>query len=146
LEYQRAWHAAHPGYAREAGRKHREQYPAHREYQRAWRQEHREELLAYFHQRRGRASEGMTEQDKAEAVEWRKVIKDDPCYYCGATDAAAYEDDHYVSIANGGSDHWWNLVRACQPCNRAKRTKNGDEFLLLFAEVSTVDTSSLAGP
>lgn len=74
----------------------------------------------------------MTEQDRAESVEWRKVIKYDPCYYCGATDAGAYEDDHYVSVANGGTDHWWNLVRSCQLCNRRKASMNGDEFLALL--------------
>jgi 5-methylcytosine-specific restriction endonuclease McrA len=75
----------------------------------------------------------MTAEDKAESIEWRKLIVGDSCFYCGTADAAVYEDDHYVSVANGGTDHWWNLVRACQDCNRAKSAMNGDEFLALRA-------------
>lgn len=73
----------------------------------------------------------MSKQDLAESIEWRKLIALDPCFYCRVADAEVYEFDHYVSVANGGTDHWWNLVRACQPCNRRKSAMNGDEFLAL---------------
>jgi 5-methylcytosine-specific restriction endonuclease McrA len=74
----------------------------------------------------------MSAQDKAESIEWRRLISGDPCFYCGTAEAPAYEDDHYISVANGGTDHWWNLVRACQGCNRRKAAMNGDEFLELM--------------
>lgn len=75
----------------------------------------------------------MTRQEKAESMQWRQLIANDPCFYCGVADAEVYEIDHYVAVANGGTDHWWNLVRACQLCNRAKRTMHGDEFLVRLA-------------
>lgn len=129
LEYQRAWHDQRPGYAAESGRRRRMAHPEDLAYFAQWRRDHPEAVRAYASQRRGRAVEGMTAQDKQESIEWRRLIADDPCFYCGTTDADVYEDDHYVSIANGGTDHWWNLVRACRPCNRAKAMLNGDEFL-----------------
>lgn len=129
LAYQRAWYDARPGYAAEASRKRRLAHPEDAEYHAQWMRDHPEAVRAYANQRRGAAVLGMTEQDKQESIEWRKLIASDPCFYCGMAEAAAYEDDHYVSIARGGTDHWWNLVRACQPCNRAKATLSGDEFL-----------------
>lgn len=129
LEYQRKWHAARPGYAREAGRLYRDRHPEHKVYQQQWREGHREEINAYFAQRQRKAGRGMSDQDKRESTEWRKIIAGDPCFYCRTTTAGAYEDDHYVSVAHGGTDHWWNLVRACVSCNRRKASMNGDEFL-----------------
>ena len=133
LEYQRKWYADRPGYARDQRRRWVAANPEEASrYQLAWQRANREYMVAYTAWRRGRAGAGMTRQDKKESIEWRRLIADDPCFYCGTATAEAYEDDHYVSIANGGTDHWWNLVRACQPCNRAKLAMNGDEFLALL--------------
>lgn len=131
LEYQRRWYDEHPEACRDYARKRRAAHPEDLEYFSRWRREHPEAIRTYTAQRRGRAAEGMTAEDKADSIEWRKAIRDDPCFYCGAVGAEVYEDDHYVSVANGGTDHWWNLVRACQLCNRAKAAMNGDEFLAL---------------
>lgn len=129
LAYQRAWHDQHPGYAGAASYRRRLAHPEDAEYHAQWQRDHAEATRSYVAQRRGAAAQGMSEQDKLESIEWRKLIASDSCFYCGTTEAAAYEDDHYASIANGGTDHWWNLVRACQPCNRMKATMNGDDFL-----------------
>ena len=39
--------------------------------------------------------------------------------------------DHFFPLAKGGTDHWFNLVRACRSCNLRKRTMCGTAFLLL---------------
>ncbi|WNN95087.1 HNH endonuclease [Microbacterium phage Magritte] len=42
------------------------------------------------------------------------------CHYC---DRVATTRDHIVPKAKRGTDAWWNLVPACEPCNR-KKTDN----------------------
>lgn len=71
--------------------------------------------------------------DKELSLAYRAAIGKDACFYCGDQGAATYHNDHYVSLYNGGTDHWWNLVRACGPCNHRKNKMNGDEFLALIA-------------
>ncbi|MHC9292739.1 HNH endonuclease [Mycobacterium sp. LTG2003] len=39
------------------------------------------------------------------------------CVYCGGR---ADTVDHVLPRSRGGSDHWLNLVAACQPCNGRK--------------------------
>lgn len=79
--------------------------------------------------RKMRGKVNMTAGDRQESVEWRKLIAGDPCTYCGAP---GEHDDHYVPLAMGGTDHWWNLARACAPCNLRKGAMNGDEFIALM--------------
>lgn len=99
---------------------------------RRYRQRHPEKLQAAKGRRRQRISVAMTAEERAESAEWRKLIKDDPCFYCGALET--HHVDHYISLANGGTDHWWNLVRACSPCNLRKGRMNGDDFLRLLGK------------
>jgi len=94
LIYQQAWHDAHPGYARESGQRRRAAHPEDLEYFSRWRRENPEAVRAYTAQRRKTAAFGMTEQDKRESIEWRKIIAGDPCFYCGTAAALVYEDDH----------------------------------------------------
>lgn len=68
----------------------------------------------------------LTPEDKKETFEYRKKIQNDRCFYCGALGST---DDHYFSLSQGGTDHWWNLVRACQFCNFSKSDKCGDCFI-----------------
>ena len=83
--------------------------------------------------RRQREVAGMSAQDRADAVEWRRLIRDDLCFYCRAS--KTHHVDHYTALANGGTDHWWNLVRACRDCNLRKGSLNGDEFIALSGRV-----------
>jgi HNH endonuclease len=78
--------------------------------------------------RRGNSSAGMSKLDKQISAEYRKAIASDPCFYCGKQ---GEHDEHYISVVNGGTDHWWNLVRSCANCNYRKATMNGDEFIHL---------------
>lgn len=45
------------------------------------------------------------------------IAVDAPCHYCGKL---ATTRDHIVPKAKRGTDAWWNLVPACEPCNRRK--------------------------
>ncbi len=133
-EKRRVWWAEH---AEEISEKRRvlrtgnEDYAAkHVARQRRYKESHPEVLGAYKARRRMRVAVAMSAQDRAESAEWRRLIRTDPCFYCGAVKTRHV--DHYVSLANGGTDHWWNLVRACAPCNLRKNSLNGDEFLALL--------------
>ena len=77
--------------------------------------------------RRFQATEGMTDEDKIISLEYRKAIFNDLCFYCGEP---GEHDDHFFPLAKGGTDHWWNLVRACATCNTRKHTHCGTWFIL----------------
>lgn len=70
---------------------------------------------------------GMEARDKRITVAYREAINWDPCLYCGA---AGEHVDHYFPIIKGGTDHWWNLVRACASCNLRKGARCGTWFRL----------------
>ncbi len=133
-------------------------YVAHKEervaYSAAWQEAHREDQAAWHAtyetahpekrraanaRRRVRVKVSMTAEDRELSVDYRKAIANDPCFYCGAP---GEHDDHYVSLFNGGTDHWWNLVRACALCNHRKNKKNGDEFIALLVRPTTGRPSS----
>ena len=91
-----------------------------------WKHDNPERRRADSARRRTRAMVNMDEFDRELSVAYRKAIANDPCFYCGAPDE---NDEHYTPLARGGTDHWWNLVRACAWCNGHKFTMNGDEYL-----------------
>jgi hypothetical protein len=70
----------------------------------------------------------MDALDRALSADYRRAIAGDPCTYCGAT---ASQVDHIFPVAKGGTDHWWNLTRACESCNKSKAAHCGTWFLLL---------------
>lgn len=98
-----------------------------REASRRYRKAHPETDLAAIHRRRQRRDHGMTAVDRLLSNAYRRAIRHDPCFYCGGL---GQEDDHYFPLSKGGTDHWYNLVRACLPCNRSKMTTCGTAFLL----------------
>lgn len=89
---------------------------------------HPETDLAAIHRRRQRRDHGMDDVDRLLSNAYRIAIRYDPCFYCGA--AETQEDDHFFPLSKGGTDHWWNLVRTCKPCNRTKRDTCGTAFML----------------
>jgi len=100
------------------------------EWARRSRQAHPELDSAALHRRRMRIDAGKLDAlDRLLSTEYRKAIKGDPCFYCGSPDTQCV--DHYFAIAKGGSDRWFNLVRACRSCNLSKGTHCGTAFLLL---------------
>ena len=53
--------------------------------------------------------------------EYLLLIKDDPCVYCGAP---GEDNDHIVSLVNGGAEAWDNFARTCRSCNTSKHDKH----------------------
>ncbi|MFS4103770.1 HNH endonuclease [Streptomyces sp. PD-S100-1] len=88
----------------------------------------REEYYAKTNRRRQIVEANMDALDRALSADYRRAIAADACAYCGA---ASSHVDHVFPVAKGGTDHWWNLVRACEPCNKAKAAHCGTWFLLL---------------
>lgn len=88
----------------------------------------REEYYAKTHRRRQRVEVNMDALDRALSADYRRAIADDPCFYC-RTEATSV--DHFFPIAKGGTDHWWNLVRACEACNKSKWARCGTWFQLV---------------
>lgn len=78
--------------------------------------------------RRMRAVGTMSRTDIAVSEEYRRATVGDPCFYCGATGTT--DVDHFFPLAKGGTDHWWNLRRACEPCNSRKWARCGTWFIL----------------
>jgi hypothetical protein len=101
-----------------------------RERSRQYKREHPEYDQAALHRRRMRVEAGKLDAvDRMLSRFYRRAIKGDPCFYCGTSDTQCV--DHYFAIAKGGSDRWFNLVRACRKCNLSKRTMCGTKYLLL---------------
>lgn len=70
----------------------------------------------------------MTPREIKKSVEYRKKIRDNECYYCHEI-KPEMQWDHYYPLSLGGTDHWFNLVRACLPCNQRKKNKLASEFI-----------------
>ena len=79
--------------------------------------------------RRRRARTPMSETDKQLSTLYRVVILNDPCFYCGKSGDSSFHVDHYIPIFQGGTDHWWNLVMACDFCNLSKGSKMPQDFI-----------------
>lgn len=90
-----------------------------------WRKANPEAHRAADARRKSRSK--ISPEDAVISVAYRCAIANDPCFYCGG---AGEQDDHYFAIAKGGTDIWYNLVRACAACNNHKRTRCGTFFLL----------------
>lgn len=115
--YDAEWRRKNPELARAAGRRYKAAHP--------------EVDQASIHRRRRRSEVRMDEVDRLLSRLYRKAIRNDPCFYCGS--AETHEVDHFFPLSKGGTDHWWNLVRSCRPCNRGARGKGimcGTAFML----------------
>lgn len=69
--------------------------------------------------------------------EWNKTrarifLRDkNTCFYCGYV-GLNIECDHYLPISRGGSNSDDNLVTACKPCNRKKKSMMPETFIKLL--------------
>jgi hypothetical protein len=60
------------------------------------------------------------------AIRWYVLNRDKfMCQYCGRTpkDGATLQVDHIISIANGGTNDFNNLISSCWECNVGKGTR-----------------------
>lgn len=96
-------------------------------------QENPEQRRSADSRRKQRSSLNLDKFDRALSVEYRKAIKSDPCFYCGAIET--HHVDHYFPLAKGGTDHWYNLVRTCATCNLRKNAHCGTWFILYTSKV-----------
>lgn len=99
---------------------------------RDWQKRNHESYRAYRngYMVRRRTKQKLSLEDRRLSTAYRLAIKRDWCFYCGAP---GEQDDHYFPVAKGGTDHWYNLVRACWPCNNGKRAHCGTWFMLKVA-------------
>lgn len=123
------WRESHPNAASENSKKWRLLHPeASSESSKKWVEENRERKYSLVARRRQKSREGVSSEDIDIASEYRKAIKNDPCFYCG-TRSGEFHIDHAVPISRGGLEVWNNLVRACANCNLSKHTMTAEEFI-----------------
>lgn len=66
---------------------------------------------------------------------WKRITKEIlirdnyTCAYCGQV-GGILEVDHVIPISKGGTNYNSNLKTACRKCNRQKKDKSVDEFIL----------------
>lgn len=97
-------------------------------YKKKYRAEHPELNRHYKSLRRARSTK-LSRYEATVARSYRLAISKDPCYYCGKF-ASIMHDDHYYPLSKGGTNHWYNLVRACHNCNGSKWNRCGTWFIL----------------
>ena len=136
----RAYYEAH---SEEIKARKKKEYEANKEHFRSYQNQWRQDNIEHIRQREKeyrtrrpdvikavkavrRSGTALTDLARKKTALYRHVIKDLPCYYCGSDGA---EDDHYYPLARGGTDHWFNLVRACKSCNSSKGSKLASEWV-----------------
>jgi len=95
-----------------------------------WRRANLVKMRTYSARYRQRRRVAMTKDDIQHSIDYRKAMEKDPCYYCGSFQKHM-QIDHFFPLAKGGTDHWYNLVRACEHCNKSKNARCGTVFILL---------------
>jgi 5-methylcytosine-specific restriction endonuclease McrA len=129
LEKHKQWRNNNPGYESLRLRTDREGHLQEgRLRSKAHYESNKEAYLGKCARRRQLKSVDMDSVDHTLSTEYRKAITGDPCHYCGES-CEVMHVDHYEALANGGTDHWWNLVRACADCNLSKGSKTVEEWL-----------------
>ena len=67
--------------------------------------------------------------------EWRQILElwETRCAYCGSelSDGTQVHKEHVIPLARGGADAPTNIVPSCAPCNLAKGTRTGLEYIEL---------------
>lgn len=99
---------------------------AHPESLAEWKRLNSEKISGYIAERRSKIT--LSKQSRRKTVLYRKKIKDSVCHYCGNR-TTKMQYDHVYPFKMGGTDHWWNLVRACSTCNQRKSRKLYSEFV-----------------
>ena len=131
-EAMRRWRANNPERRLARDRAYRVRHPDQQNsYQRQWIREHPEVRKAKAQMRRAREAGAP---GRFTTAEWRALVVrfDSKCAYCGA--ASRLEADHRVPISRGGSNSIDNILPACGPCNRKKRTLTEAAFRRLLKD------------
>lgn len=116
-ESQRRWRQENPDVVREINRRWaRNQDPAKR---RRWNN--------YNRLRREGAATFLTPTETREAEEYQKILRQDPCVYCGQPSSSV---DHIRPINKAGVELWANFAAACRSCNSQKNDEELLHYLL----------------
>lgn len=83
-----------------------------------------------WRQRRGARLKAGSPEDRAATIQYRSIIIEDPCVYCGAPSRSV---DHIQPVADGGADSWENMAPTCRSCNSSKQAKDLLQFLVYRA-------------
>lgn len=59
--------------------------------------------------------------------DWRRVLLDDPCVYCGRPPVVL---DHITPSLSGGRDGWENRAPCCERCDKWKQAASPLIFLM----------------
>ncbi len=59
-------------------------------------------------------------------LQWRRILKGDPCAYCGDPSRDA---DHIHATWTGGERGWTNMTASCRRCNSSKNARTLLAFL-----------------
>jgi hypothetical protein len=59
----------------------------------------------------------------------------DVCFYCGEVKEEMHWD-HFYPVSKNGTDHWWNMKRACKDCNLSKYNRCGTWWILKRGNVN----------
>ncbi|MCA9367132.1 HNH endonuclease [Candidatus Kaiserbacteria bacterium] len=97
------------------------------EYKRQWERDNPEKVRSYSQNRRARKfnAEGT---HTAQEIRDLYAGQDGKCWYCGVDVGDDYEVDHFIPLADGGSNDVGNLRISCMPCNRSKGSKDPHEW------------------
>lgn len=82
---------------------------------------------SWYYSAQRRAAKATMSQVCGETAEYVKIIRKDPCVYCGSL---CEHIDHIVPFADGGPTDWSNLAPTCSSCNLRKNRKSVLEFML----------------
>lgn len=91
-----------------------------------WRRRNPEKVAGYV--RKANFRRRQVPMDKV-AREYVKVLRRDPCVYCGVR-TLRQVIDHIVPVARGGTSRWDNLASACTSCNARKCHKEMLKFFI----------------
>jgi len=101
----------------------------HKEWRKSNPDKWKESRISYNHRRRARINNaGGNHTTK----QWMRILAahKNRCYWCGAkgTKKQPLTRDHYIPIANNGSNEARNVVPSCLPCNQRKNRRDPIDF------------------
>lgn len=125
---------ARAAYSREYRRKNRGAVNA---YNQAWCEANKDLYVLRSHLRRA-AVRQLEPGDRADMRAYVKVLRADPCSYCGEPGGTV---DHITPVAANGDLGWKNLTASCRSCNASKSTTP----LLVFLHRRMTDPNRQGG-
>jgi 5-methylcytosine-specific restriction endonuclease McrA len=65
----------------------------------------------------------LREDGESHSNAWRRILRYDPCSYCGAPLSGTVDHIQPKSEGRFDRERWVNLIGACERCNRSKSSK-----------------------